>query len=150
MLTGSTTLSLPRPWAVFAHLLSIHFPHNLGAWNGLLQNRVKGAHEEEPVACKWDKYLFSKHLSIFHSATKERWLLSQFPTECSSIFLLLTARSPTTSDSFGFPLTRDLCFLTPKYLLSVSKKMLLRHNIQTHRAKKFNNNDNYYYYKLIN
>ena len=32
MLTGTTTLSLPRPLAVFAQLFAIRFPHYLGAW----------------------------------------------------------------------------------------------------------------------
>ena len=121
----------PAPERFSRNYFRLTFPTILEAWNRLLHNTLKEAHEKKPVACKWDKrafsrYVFSQRLSIFHSATKERWLLSQFPTEYCLIFLLLTARSPTTSESLGFPLTRDLCFLTTKCLPSVSKKMLIR------------------------
>ena len=40
MLTGSNTLSLPSPLAVFAQLFSIRFLHYLGVWNRLESTKI--------------------------------------------------------------------------------------------------------------
>ena len=40
MLTGSNTLSLPSPLAVFAQLFSIRFLHYVGFWNRLGSTKI--------------------------------------------------------------------------------------------------------------